>query len=52
MSDDKAPQSAPAPPLAKSWPRPPPFRPNMDLIGNIEKGQKPPVRPASPSEKQ
>ena len=52
MADEKAPQSAPAPLPAKSRPEPPPFRPNKDLIGYIEKGQKPPVRPASPSEKQ
>ncbi len=51
MPDEKAPQGAPAPQPAKSRPEPPPFRPNKDLIGYIEKGQKPPVRPASPSEK-
>ncbi len=51
MPDEKAPQSAPAPPSAKSRPEPPPFRPNKDLIGYFEKGQKPPVRPAPPSEK-
>jgi len=51
MPDEKAPQSAPAPPPAESRPEPPPFRPNKDLIGYIEKGQKPPVRPAPPSEK-
>jgi hypothetical protein len=28
-----------------------PFRPNRDLIGCIEKGQKPAVRTAPPSEK-
>jgi hypothetical protein len=33
-----------------SRPAPPPFRPNKELIGYIEKGQKPPVRP-EPSEK-
>jgi len=42
MSDEKTPQSTPAPPPAKSRPAPPPFRPNKDLIGYIEKGQKPP----------
>ena len=51
MPDEKAPQSAPAPTSAKSRPEPPPFRPNKDLIGYIEKGQKPPVRPSPPSEK-
>ncbi len=35
----------------RSRPEPPPFRPNKDLIGYIEKGQKPPARPAPPSEK-
>ncbi len=52
MPDEKAPQSAPAPPPTRSRPEPPPFRPNKDLIGYIEKGQKPPARPAPPSEKQ
>ena len=52
MPDEKAPQSAPAPQPAKSRPDPPPFRPNKDLIGYIEKGQKPPVRSAPLSEKQ
>jgi hypothetical protein len=53
MPDEKAPQSVPAPQPqpAKSRPEPPPFRPNKDLIGYIEKGQKPPVQPAPPSEK-
>jgi hypothetical protein len=51
MSDEKAPPSAPAPQPAKSRPEPPPFRPNKELIGYIEKGQKPPVRPGPQSEK-
>lgn len=32
-------------------PAPPPFRPNKELIGYIEKGQKPPTQPESPKEK-
>ncbi len=44
-------QNAPVAQPAKSRPEPPPFRPNKDLIGYVEKGQKPPVRRASPSEK-
>jgi hypothetical protein len=50
VPDDKTPQRNPAPQPSRSRPEPPPFRPNNDLIGYIEKGQKPPVRPAPPSE--
>lgn len=51
MVDDQTPQSAPVAEQVKSRPEPPPFRPNKDLIGYIEKGQRRPVRPAPPSEK-
>lgn len=48
-SQDSQPNgSSPSPPRR---PAPPPFRPNKELIGYIEKGQKPPVRPAPPAEK-
>jgi hypothetical protein len=53
MADDQAGQSAPAtapvPPVpnpeppAEARPAPPPYRPNMELIGYIEKGQQPPA---------
>ena len=32
-------------------PAPPPFRPHEEWIGYIERGQRPPVRPAAPSKK-
>lgn len=32
-------------------PTPPPFRPNKELIGYIEKGQKPPARPEPSNER-
>jgi hypothetical protein len=51
MSEDQ-PQVAPAAELAAepvSRPEPPPYRPDKDLIGYIEKGQKPPAPPARPS---
>jgi hypothetical protein len=43
-------EPAPAPSQHEPAPRPapPPFRPNKDLIGYIEKGQRPPTRPTSP----
>jgi hypothetical protein len=50
MPDDKASRGPLAVQSAKSRPEPPPFRPNKDLIGYIEQGQKPPVRPASSSQ--
>jgi hypothetical protein len=31
-------------------PDPPPYRPDKDLIGYVEKGQKPPVPPQPPTE--
>jgi hypothetical protein len=51
MPDDKTPQGIRASQPSKSRPEPPPFRPNKELIGYIEKGQKPPVRPTPLSEK-
>lgn len=44
MSEE--PQPAPEPDRRdpRSKPVPPPFRPNMDLIGYIEEGQRPPKR--------
>lgn len=41
--------NSPEPPAR---PAPPPFRPNRELIGYIERGQRPRARPAPPSEKQ
>lgn len=40
MPEDETPQSTPAEPANR--PEPPPYRPDVDLIGYIEKGQKPP----------
>lgn len=50
MADKQATQSSPAsppPPVppAPSHPEPPPYRPDKDLIGYIEEGQKPPAPP-------
>ncbi len=52
MPEDQTPQSGPpaeAPPTSNDRPEPPPFRPNKELIGYIERGQKPPARPAASS---
>jgi hypothetical protein len=52
MADDKntpqapAPQSAPPPAPPDRRPDPPPYRPDKDLIGYLEKGPKPPAPPA------
>jgi hypothetical protein len=54
MADDNAPsEKAPASQQAPagSRPEPPPFRPDKELIGYIEKGQKPPAPPKRPAEK-
>jgi hypothetical protein len=48
MPEDETPQSPPAEPANR--PEPPPYRPDVDLIGYIEKGQKPPAAPARPAE--
>lgn len=48
------PGAAPADPPAEpssQYPSPPPFRPDTDLIGYIEKGQKPVPPAAPPNEK-
>jgi hypothetical protein len=50
VSDEKVPQSVTPADAQKSRPEPPPFRPNKDLIGYIEKGQKPATRPGRGSE--
>jgi hypothetical protein len=53
MPEDQTPQSVstvePAPEPA-SRPEPPPYRPDMDLIGYLEKGQKPHSPPVRRSE--
>jgi hypothetical protein len=53
MSEESTSQNSPSSDGAPqpSRPAPPPFRPNKELIGYIEKGQKPPVRPERPTEK-
>ncbi len=51
MPDEKVLQGGTPAEPQKSRPEPPPFRPNKDLIGYIEKGQKPPARPEPDSEK-
>ena len=53
MADDEknpSPAGAEAAP-ASSRPDPPPNEPDKDLIGYVEKGQKPAPTPARPSEK-
>jgi hypothetical protein len=52
MPEDQTPQNAATEPAAEpaSWPEPPQYRPDTDLIGYIEKGQKPPSTPARPSQ--
>jgi hypothetical protein len=47
MPEHPAPAPSQQPPTTR--PAPPPYRPNKDLIGYIEKGQKPPIRPTTPS---
>jgi hypothetical protein len=44
-------QPAPAPSEQQPTPRPapPPYRPNKDLIGYIERGQQPPTRRTPPA---
>jgi hypothetical protein len=42
--------STPTPSSSPTRPAPPPYRPNKDLIGYIEKGLKPPTRPVPPTE--
>lgn len=52
MSDEpttQSPQPNGSSPPAR--PAPPPYRPNKELIGYIEKGQKPLARPDTPREK-
>ncbi len=49
MPDDDMPVPVTEP--AKNRPEPPPFRPNKDLIGYIEKGQRPPKSPEPPGQK-
>lgn len=44
MADEKTPPSAPSPSPWDDRPEPPPFRPNRDLIGYMEKGQRPATR--------
>jgi hypothetical protein len=51
MAEDLNPQSAPEPAAEPDQPPPPPYRPDKDLIGYIEKGQRPPAPAAPPSEK-
>lgn len=41
MAEDKTPPEAPGPSSFEDRPEPPPFRPNRDLIGYMEKSQKP-----------
>ena len=52
MPEDQTPQNASTEPAAgpASWPEPPPYRPDTDLIGYIEKGQQPPAPTSPPSE--
>jgi hypothetical protein len=43
MPEDQTPQSTATEPAGEpaNWPAPPPYRPDTDLIGYIEEGQKP-----------
>jgi hypothetical protein len=54
MAADNAPsEKAPAPQEAApgNRPEPPPYLPDKELIGYVEKGQKPPAPPKRPTEK-
>jgi len=54
MAEDKTPQGTPAAepvPAAEPRPEPPPYQPDRELIGYIERGQKPPTSaPVRPPE--
>lgn len=53
MPDDTTVDTAPPSEAEPESGRPasPPFKPDTDLIGYVEKGQKPPIPPARPSER-
>jgi hypothetical protein len=46
---EAAPAPSREPASTPSHPEPPPYRPDKDLIGYIEKGQKPPETPETPA---
>jgi hypothetical protein len=48
-SSEIGPSSQQASPAGR--PDPPPYRPDRDLIGYVERGQKPPAPPQPPTEK-
>ncbi len=53
MSDAQTPENTPPPTPSDPahQPPPPPYQPDRELIGYIEKGQKPEVPAPAPSEK-
>lgn len=53
MADDKAPSenlTTSQQAASDRWPDPPPYRPDKDLIGYVERGQKPTAPPQRPTE--